>query len=298
MRLIVISLVCFFVTPLMAVSLAARVYKADDDAPEPVDSELVTALIAAHNRERAKADLPPLKANAMLKTAAKGHAKDMAEHETMTHEGSDKSTPDERVARADYHYQRVGENVAAGQRTVEEVMDSWMNSPPHKKNILGDFAEVGVARAADDDGTWYWCVDFGSAFPKLDPEEASKGLIDALNKARADAKQPALTLDPKLAEVAQRHAHDMAAAAKLAPKDSDGLTPFDRIQKQRLRYRSLGESDAAGQATGAEVVETWLDSAPHKQNVIGKFSRIGVGYAIAKNGTPYWSVIFGRPMPR
>jgi uncharacterized protein YkwD len=119
-----------------------------------------------------------------------------------------------------------------------------------------------------------------------------------LNKARADAGKPELTLDPKLAEIAQRHAHDNAADAKLSPRDSDGLTPFDRIQKQRLRYRTLGQSDAAGQATGAEVVESWLKSAQHKQNVIGNFSRIGVGYATAKDGTPYWSVIFGRPMPR
>lgn len=298
MRLIIISLICFSITPVMAVGLAARIRKTADDAPEPVDSQLVTALIEAHNRERAKADLPPLKANALLETAARGHAKDMAEHETMTHDGSDESTPAQRVARAKYHYQRVGENVAAGQRTVAEVMDSWMNSPPHKKNILGDFAEAGAARAADDNGTWYWCVDYGSAFPKLDPEQAGKGLIDALNKARAAARQPALTLDPKLAEVARRHARDMAAAAKLTSKDSDGLTPFDRIQKQRLRYRSLGQSDAAGQATGAEVVQTWLDSAGHKQNVIGKFSRVGVGYTVAKDGTPYWSAIFGRLGPR
>ena len=70
----------------------------------------------------------------------------MADHDKMTHDGSDGSTPAERVERAGYHYQTTGENVAQGQKTCEEVIRAWMNSPHHKENILKpEFTEIGAA---------------------------------------------------------------------------------------------------------------------------------------------------------
>ena len=65
-----------------------------------------------------------------------------------------------------YVYVRVGENIAEGQKTVDQAMDSWMNSPGHRANILADFSEMGAARTEDDDGNNYWCVDFGTPMPR------------------------------------------------------------------------------------------------------------------------------------
>jgi uncharacterized protein YkwD len=66
------------------------------------------------------------------------------------------------MARAGYAYQRAGENVACGQRSVAEVMSGWMRSPGHRKNILGKYTEIGAACAIDTAGTPYWCVTFGT----------------------------------------------------------------------------------------------------------------------------------------
>lgn len=53
-------------------------------------------------------------------------------------------------------YWTVGENIAAGQRTADVVMNSWMNSSGHRANILnGDFTHIGVGRY-ESDGTIYW----------------------------------------------------------------------------------------------------------------------------------------------
>src|SRR5262245_44278505 len=82
----------------------------------------------AHNRERAAAKLPPLTASAKLDAAALAHARDMAESDKMTHEGRDGSTPAQRIERQDYHFRNIGENVAAGQGRVSEVMRVWMDS--------------------------------------------------------------------------------------------------------------------------------------------------------------------------
>jgi uncharacterized protein YkwD len=40
-------------------------------------------------------------------------------------------------------------------------MKAWMDSPGHKKNVLGEFSEIGAACAVGEDGATYWCVTFG-----------------------------------------------------------------------------------------------------------------------------------------
>jgi uncharacterized protein YkwD len=120
------------------------------------------SLIRAHNARRAKAGLPPLFENSQLDTAAEGHARDMAERRKMSHRGGDGSSPFDRIDRQGYRYRSAGENVAAGFDDVDSVMDGWMKSPGHRRNILGRFTEIGVGRAIAKDGASYWSVSFGT----------------------------------------------------------------------------------------------------------------------------------------
>lgn len=256
------------------------------------------ALIEAHNRERSEAGLGPLKPDPKLTDAAAVHARDMAAHQKMAHEGSDGSTPAERIKQQGYQGKRTGENVAYGQRTVDEVMTAWMNSPDHKHNILGDFEEIGVAEGHTADGVPYWAVEFGTPWPRLEPEQAAANLLDAVNAARKEAGKPPVQADPKLAAAAQRHAGDMAEAGELKANDADGLSPFDRLRKQNARFQALAISDASGVAEAAGLVEDWQKDDDRKAQLTGNFSRIGVGYAVGKGGKPYWSVIFGQPFRR
>ena len=79
----------------------------------------------------------------------------------MTHKGSDGSSSIHRIVAKGYNYRRAGENVAAGYFTVDGLMKGWMDSPPHKRNILGSFSQIGVACATGENGKRYWCVTFG-----------------------------------------------------------------------------------------------------------------------------------------
>lgn len=55
-----------------------------------------------------------------------------------------------------------GENIAMGYDTEEKVMDGWMHSSGHKRNILTKgFTHAGVGIARTNSGTLYWCVQFG-----------------------------------------------------------------------------------------------------------------------------------------
>jgi uncharacterized protein YkwD len=130
--------------------------------PEEFDVKAAcAAVIKAHNRIRAENKLPALTISTKLQAAAQKHAEDMASNRKMTHKGSDGSTAIKRIVSKGYNYRRAGENIAAGQFTVDALMKGWMESPHHKRNILGSFSQIGVACAIDPDGKRYWCVTFG-----------------------------------------------------------------------------------------------------------------------------------------
>jgi len=118
-------------------------------------------VVKAHNRLRTEAKLPTLAVSRKLQAAALLHAKDMAARKKMTHTGSDGKTVVARITADGYRYRRAGENIAAGRFTVDRLMKGWMESAPHKRNILGSFSQIGVAYATAEDGKRYWCVTFG-----------------------------------------------------------------------------------------------------------------------------------------
>jgi uncharacterized protein YkwD len=77
------------------------------------------------------------------------------------HKGDDGSSPIARIKATGYPYRRAGENIAAGRFTTERLMKGWMDSPHHKRNILGSYSQIGVACATGESGKRYWCVTFG-----------------------------------------------------------------------------------------------------------------------------------------
>jgi len=292
------SIVARFMTAVVALTLVAHgPVRAQDPGtpgtPEALPPEMVK-LVEEHNREREKAKLGPLVANQLLTAAARQHAADMAEHDMMSHEGSDGSKFNERIERQGYHGRRMAENVARAQRSVDAVMRAWMNSPHHRENILGPYDEIGVAVARSEDGVPFWCTTFGLSRPKLDRDESTASLVEALNGARKEADKPPLKVSRRLNEAAQEVAQELAARGDLG-EGKGGTPPDERVRRTGYRFRSLGEAAALGQLSGDEVVKTWLKSDSHRENFLGQFSEIGVGLATSDKGIPFWSVFLAQP---
>jgi uncharacterized protein YkwD len=280
----------------VAVALACRpaagqAGSRDDRRAAGIDLD---ALIAAHNRERAEAKLPPLQPNPLLTAAAGEHARDMAEHRKLSHDGSDGSDPPKRVTRRGYRYQEVGENVAEGQTSVTQVMRTWMDSPPHRKNILGDYTEIGVAVAPDAEKILYWCAVFGRPRPKVDLGRSPAELIAALNRARADGKLAPVKEDAELVRVAESFARDLAARRRIDSKNRDGDTPFDVLQRRGYRARQFGLSLASGETDPAKLVRAGLERREERDQLLGLFDRIGVGVAADDDAVPYWVIVLAR----
>ncbi len=214
----------------------------------------------------------------------------MAEHGFMGHEGSDESTPEQRVVNTGYHYLRTAENVAAGYKDVADVMLGWMESPPHRHNIMGEYSEIGVARVLGKENKPYWCINFGTPMPKFDPANASKDLVKRINEERETAKLPALVIDEKLSKAAQ----DQAAGMAKRKSQGGGTATLDGVDMNL--WADVAVSTASGQPDGQAVVKViFAEDKSSKNQVLGKYSRIGTGYATSENGVPYWCLILGNP---
>jgi uncharacterized protein YkwD len=123
-------------------------------APAPIDASRVLQLVNAARTHGAQcgshafAPVAPLRLSDQLADVAYGHATDMAEHNYFEHEDLAGHTPADRVKAAGYAEKLVGENIAYGPTSADEVVRGWLDSPGHCENIMDPrFAEMGIAYA-------------------------------------------------------------------------------------------------------------------------------------------------------
>ena len=91
----------------------------------------------------------PVTLSETLAGVASAHAADMAEHDYFEHEDLAGRSPADRVRASGYREKLVGENIAYGPTTVEEVVQGWLDSPGHCENIMDSrFGEMGIGYAA------------------------------------------------------------------------------------------------------------------------------------------------------
>lgn len=107
----------------------------------------------------------PVTWNDTLAIAAKTHSDDMATHNFFSHTGSDGSSIGTRATSANYNWRTVGENIAAGQSTVTQAVQGWIDSPGHCRNLMNPgFTEIALACTEDSgaDYTRYWTNVLGA----------------------------------------------------------------------------------------------------------------------------------------
>lgn len=101
------------------------------------------------NAERAKQGLPALKIDNELSKVAKLKSQDIHDKKYFDHNSPTYGSPFDMMKNFGISYRSAGENIAKGQRTPEEVVNAWMNSEGHRKNILGSFTHIGVGYVED-----------------------------------------------------------------------------------------------------------------------------------------------------
>lgn len=125
------------------------------DMADATAQRSVMAVLEAVNRFRAKHNLPPVRLDERLSRAAQAHSDFMARSGQVAHFGEKGENPGQRLQRAGYPWRVIGENIAAGQSSAEEVVADWIGSPPHRANLLkAKVTDIGVGISGD-----YWTLD-------------------------------------------------------------------------------------------------------------------------------------------
>jgi uncharacterized protein YkwD len=117
------------------------------------------------NTYRVQKGLKPLKVNTKLIAAAQAHSEDLAKSDRISHFGSDGSDHWQRIHRTGYSARLTAENVATGQRSVNDVIQGWEKSRDHNANLLlADAEEMGIAMVYKPDTQFktFWTLVVGA----------------------------------------------------------------------------------------------------------------------------------------
>ncbi len=154
----------------MLVLLSCMGLRSDPGNPESLNrfqNDFLTRInkVRASGCKCGRTNMPPVEPlswNPLLERSAYGHAQDMYRRRYFAHTSLSGKTIKNRLEEAGYTLSGMrtyafGENIAAGQKSIDQVMTSWLKSEGHCKNIMSqNFKEIGVAES-----NLYWVQDFG-----------------------------------------------------------------------------------------------------------------------------------------
>ncbi len=120
-------------------------------------SQFEQEVVTLTNNERARYGLQPLKIDLKLSEVARLKSSDMKENGYFSHTSPTYGSPFDMMKQFGIQYRAAGENIAMGQRSPQEVVQAWMNSEGHRKNILSsNFTHIGVGHVEGN----YWTQMF------------------------------------------------------------------------------------------------------------------------------------------
>ena len=130
-------------------------------------------------------------------------------------------------------------------------------------------------------------MTFGTPIPELKPKEAAADVVKYFNEDRKNRKKPLLKAEAKIGKVA------MEISAVMAKNDSAKIEgdPFKLIETDAPRGREFRILLSGNAPTHVEAAKSVLGE---EVGAFDDFREVGVGYAIAKSGTPYWCTILAK----
>ncbi|MDF2192835.1 CAP domain-containing protein [Paraflavitalea sp. CAU 1676] len=133
--------------------------------PKPSTASVAPALedqiLTLVNQHRKKMGLAPLQSNSVIETEARRHTVSMASKKTpFGHNGFNYRS--KVITTKVQGITATAENVAYGSRSAQEVVEGWLNSPGHRKNIEGRYRLTGIGVARDSKSTLYFTQIFAN----------------------------------------------------------------------------------------------------------------------------------------
>jgi uncharacterized protein YkwD len=118
--------------------------------------------------------------------------------------------------------------------------------------------------------------DTGGCFDGADRSSCEE-ILTQVNRERQKNSLSPLACDGALSAVAENHAEDMAGRHYFKHTSPEGKDAFDRLAEAGIHYRRAGENIAWDTEGARSVVKLWMGSPRHKQNILGDFTKVGIG---------------------
>ncbi|CAH0522126.1 unnamed protein product [Peronospora belbahrii] len=120
-------------------------------------------------------------------------------------------------------------------------------------------------------------------------------MLERVNLERGAQGLAPLCTNSKLRLAAQLHSDDQAANDFMDHTGSDGRTVVDRVSAAGYDWRGVAENVAAGQIDVTEVMDAWMNSEGHRENILGDYTMLGSAYAYTPDGNynHFWTQNFG-----
>lgn len=259
--------------------------------PEALRRELLRRL----DDERAAAGSPPLRLSPALDRAAQRHVDDVAARGSLRGEHRPEQAMEQRLREAGYDAHQWAENLMSGPASAAELVAAWRRDDrdgTFRRLLEPDYVDLGIGVGRLDGAPLYsilFAVPESAAFARETAALRDRGrvraeLVTLIDGERRRAGRQPLAVDSRLDAAAQRHADDMLARSYFAHRDPDGKTVRERAREAGFDWSAIGENIAEGQQSIKEVIESWMRSAGHRENILDRrYTRTGVGLALGRD---------------
>jgi uncharacterized protein YkwD len=289
---------------------AARARRAGAAAPGPetIRRELLRLL----NEQRAAAGTPPLRRSPALDRAAQQHVDEVAASGSLRGERSPEQAMDRRLRAAGYDARQWAENLMSGTADPARLVEVWRHDDADgtfRRLLEPVYSDLGIGIGRLDGAPLFsilFAVPQSEAFARetaglRDLERVRAEVLTRVNDERRRAGLQPLTLDLPLDAAAQSHAEDMLQRSYFAHRGRDGGTVRERARAAGYQWQAIGENLAMGQLSPKEVVESWMRSPGHRENILDRrYLQTGVGLALGRDPKTgeyrvLWVQTFGLP---
>jgi uncharacterized protein YkwD len=275
---------------------AARAPRGPQAGSSAVDPEAFRReLLRRLNDERAVAGAPPLRLSPALDRAAQRHVDDVVARGSLRGERRPEQAMEQRLRETRYDAHQWAENLMSGPASPAELVAAWRRDDgdgTFRRLLEPTYTDLGIGIGRLDGAPLYsilFAVPESAAFARetaalRDRERVRAELVTRVDDERRRAGRQPLTVDSRLEAAAQRHADDMLARSYFAHRDPDGKTVRERAREAGFDWSAIGENIAEGQQSVKEVVESWMRSAGHRENILDRrYTRTGVGLALGRD---------------
>ncbi len=268
---------------------------------------------------------PPMAWSDTLEKATHAHSQNMVQTGFFAHVSPSGETMRDRILQHTDEFDGFGENIARGQRSSRQVLESWLNSPGHCRNIMNpDYTHVAVSVVADAEevSAPYWTMKLGQGFPEVDVPDGlvsidPDAVVRRLNEVRAAGSTCGGDRDwsaPLPLEwhngLGRRASH---FAQVLESQDTEILRgdgrEFARVGFARGRerdFRSAVRVHERGTSDFEETLQRWLADPLSCRVIMNPFrTHVGVGAfesasdgSASSSGEIFWDIVLASGTPR